>query len=786
VTYLAITGATASWLLGKPGLLDTVHDGLVVQRANIVASMAEQEFVEGPVRIAASPNGMVIAFWNVDYVSGAGDDTWGFIDIEGEHGLSGSPSISREVLERCLYVISQRSQGLLIDGSLIHRGWDDDIHTCLAGRGEARQVNIGYVEMNVEVGQGQIRASLLEGPQYDFNQLCDLLRRKRGATPVLLNLARSLYDPSRRKSVLDSSNFPDIRAGLLGYLSSPVAADEYGNVSVATTEHAIPQRDNYRTVGWDFFEWLQPHSPLSSVQRRILESDAIIRHPIRIVGPGGSGKTLLMQLLAVKRLQLALSEKIPISILYLVHNSKMAETVKHRFSMLLSGEANHLISNERSLSIKTLSEFGVGELGLDATQIVDSDAQEAKEFQLETLSQAMTDVLSVEGKSAGESTLFSEVRRNPILLPVFTRLLMSEISTAIKGHGLSNDERRYTESERALSRLHGILSINERRLVFRIFRRYHEAMFDGFGVLDSDDIAISLLGKLRTPIWELKRKQLGFDHLFVDEAQLFNENERRLLPLLTKSATPNVPVVLALDEAQDLYAHSKAGLGTLGIEGMASENLQAIHRSSRAIIRLAFFVIQRSTDLFGPDFPDFTGLANEMTADDANAQMPRIETVPDAQREYGRFILRRIRALRKANSRRIAVICMAERYWRPILDELKKSDLPLHVLENRGERLGSSEPIVVLSRPTHVGGQEFDAVIIAGAEQGLVPPRVLDNDALASAVEQQALRELYLSITRSRDNLVVCLAKGASLSPILADALAAGLLIESNSDGTNP
>ena len=116
-----------------------------------------------------------------------------------------------------------------------------------------------------------------------------------------------------------------------------------------------------------------------------------------------------------------------------------------------------------------------------------------------------------------------------------------------------------------------------------------------------------------------------------------------------------------------------------------------------------------------------------------------------------------MRALRKAGLRRLAVICLAEAYWTPVLSGLKAKDLPLHVLENRGEKLHPTEHTVVPSRPAHIGGQEFDGAIIVGAEQGLTPPRVLHNDALAGAVEQQSLREIYLAITRAKHRVVITL-----------------------------
>jgi superfamily I DNA/RNA helicase len=454
----------------------------------------------------------------------------------------------------------------------------------------------------------------------------------------------------------------------------------------------------------------------------------------------------------------------------------MAIKVRDRFETLQG--ADSFTDAERILDICTLSDYGRSNLGLETTRTIDPDAYEAKKFQLEQLVNALRDALEEANQVATSSKLFSTVIKAPELLPVLARLIMSEVSTAIKGHGLGHDKRRYVQSERRLSRFHGILNQDERALVFDVFARYHRAMFEGFEVLDTDDVALSLLGRLRTPIWELKRRQLGYDFVFVDETQLFNENERRVLPLLTNGTKPYVPVILALDEAQDVYAQSTAGLATLGIPDITNESLGSIHRSTRSIVRLAFFVIQRSTDLFGPDFPDFTGIAGQMEPDNHPlAAPPRIETAgQDATRDLAKFVRRRIRELRSENVRQIAVICHADQYWEALERELRNTDLPLQILLQRGERLPQDRPVVVLTRPPFVGGQEFDAAVLVGLEQGVVPPRVLDNEALSSAVEQQSLREMYLAITRARYRLVVVVNADATPNAVLQEAARVGLI----------
>lgn len=775
MTVLAITQPSADWLLGKVGLLDALHS-ILLSDPEALRSLSKGELVEGPFRMSQSPDGQVLAIWNADYLSGTGDEAWGFVDLSEDSGLVTEPGISREVLERTLYVINQRLQGLFIDGALIHRSYPNGSHTCLAGRGnEARHRSIGYVERDVSVGRSMVHTVICVGPMYDLVVLSDLAASAAADLPELAASASGLIAPGRKRTALPVEFLQGLRLTLSSYVGT-AAPHEYSEVSVSTAEHQLADRDAYRTMGWTYDDWTAAGSPLSPGQRRLLESDSMERHPIRIVGPGGSGKTLLMQLLAIRRLRFAERKAMPVRLLYIVHNSAMAQLVSHRFSALL---ANQPVSPSlvNDLTVSTLADYGRAELDLEESALIDPDAYQAKEFQLEVLGESLKAVIDSSPSEVNESAVFKEVVRNRELLPILMRLVMSEISTTIKGQGIGNDRRRYVESDRSLSRFHGALGIKDKQLVFQTFQRYHRTMFEEFSVLDSDDVALSLLGRLRTPIWDLKRRTKGFDWVFVDETQLFNENERRIFSFLTKSTVPHVPIVLALDEAQNLYGQVSAGLATLGIRDAASESLASIHRSTRSIVKLAFFIIQRSTDLFGPDFPDFTGIAEEMEPDThALASPPRIETASEAQPSIGRFVLRRIRALRKANLWQIAVICHAEQYWESLLRELRQPGLPLRVLEQRGERIAERDPVVVLSRPAHIGGQEFDAVVVVGAELGLAPPRVVDNDALATAVEQQALREFYLSITRARYQVLFALSAGATPSPILQEAERAGLI----------
>lgn len=780
MTYLALTQGTAEWLHGKTGLIDAIRTSLFKGGAAF-RPLEESEFAEGPVRMAASKEREVIAIWNTDYLTGTGEEAWGFILLDSEGGLLGKQDISQEVLERCIYVISQRLQKLLIDGAYIHRSHPNGAHTLLAGRGNrARHYSIGYFEQVIDTRDAQKNAILCVGPDKDltFTRLSQRAFKEGKNLSHLVQVANNLASPKTGRPAVSPKMFLDFREKLASFIKTrkeSVHENEYASVQVATSSQNLNMMEPYRVQELSYTQWIAADGPLTDIQRRILKSEALDHHPLRIVGPGGSGKTLLMQLLAVKVLTEARNIGKPTRILYIVHNSPMRDKVEQRFAVLLGQPLSSWIDGQH-IEVSTLSDYGRNQLGIDFANVINADAYESKLFQLEEVSQALSECMQDQEKLVKGSPLLTEVKKNPELQQVFAVLVMAEISAAIKGHGLELDKRRYVESQQSLSRLHGILAKEERGFIYDTFMLYQKNVIERYQVLDTDDIALSLLGRLRTPLWELKRKEIGYDYIFVDETQLFNENERRILPLLTKGITDHVPIALALDEAQQPYGQNTAGLATIGIKDITSESLPSIHRSTRAIVKLAFFVIQRCTELFSADFPDFTKSADEMALDSHPwANSPQFEIAKNGTKGLATAIEQRVRVLRK-KIRQIAIICHSDQYWASILETLKESKLPLYVIEQRGEKLPVDEPLVVLARPAHVGGQEFDAVILVGLEQGVIPPRVTGNNALAAAIEQQVLREIYLAVTRARFQLIIMLSHRASPTQVLRDAAKSRLI----------
>jgi UvrD/REP helicase N-terminal domain len=770
--YIATTQPTAEWLLGRSGILRALADELMelAKDEKLTRGIA----TVGPLRATASKDGRVLAVWHTDYLGSTGAENWGVLALSGPYGLFAKPELLREVFERYLHVTDRRLQSLMLDASWWPRTELAGVTTCIAGRGDAREGHrIAYVEGETPFGNTMLRSVLVIGPAWENSAFRKAALDQRSAMHAAVLSANVLLSNTDPRPAIEHQHLQVVRKEL-----GQTPEDDEANKAPAISADLDKTDPNlaFTTLDWGYDQWIQDGSPLTKLQRQVLTSDALESQPLRLLGAAGSGKTLLMMLLAIRQLRKAKEANEPASVLYVAHNSSMRDKVYGRFLDL--GAAPFLESKDaRALHVCTLFDYATRTLNVSDTILIDKDAQASKEYQGLIVGDALQQSFSSHPDIVDESVLFSQAKENEDVLEALVALVGDEFSLAIKGNGLnaSSDRKLYVGSQRRLSRLHGILTETERNIIWEVFLRYQEKVADEDNLLDADDLALSLLGRLRTPLWELRRRADGFDFVFVDEAQLFNENERRLFPLLTRRSG-HVPVALALDQAQQTKSLTSAGLGLLGLEGIESHTLRSVHRSSVAILKLAFFMLQRTTDLFGVDFPDFTSQTTTSHADDVDA--PNCIRA-GSDESIGSQVERVVGNARRRNHRQVAVVVFAERYWESVVTTLKKSSKEVRVLASRGETLGDAQqPVVVISRPEQIGGQEFDCVVCVGLEQGVVPVRVSGNDALSSALEQQSLREMYLAFTRSRTELSILVSRGAAPNAAIADAISAGLVTE--------
>lgn len=767
--FLGIPRPTAEWFINHRDYLDSLTEELPYITSE--SALSEGVIAVGPLRITAHAN-QVITIWNNEYLTGTDYEDWGFIKLTGPLGLLEVPALRGNVLEGALFVINQRLQSLYLPEGWNYRPRMSNVFTCKAGRGEAWHYSLGCYDSKVQTSKGSLHSIVCVGPSnlQGFDVIEKQTLDAGNLLPRLLEVSNQLLVKVKSRPVLDTPKFKSLK----DQLTSDILKKGGHELPVQSVPelgaNLITDESKFSTLAFTYEDWTGTNSPLSDEQREILESDILLKQPLRIIGAAGTGKSLLMQLLAIRRLLDAKEKGLSLKILYVVHNTEMISTVTEKFRTL-GGTEFLREDNEQRLYITTLFEHSCTELKIDRNAIIDKDAQQTKLAQRYIVQECIDTVFNKNQFWILNSELFKKVQHNQDLGDAFADLVVSEIGVAIKGRSLSSDKKQYVEADRPLTRFHGILNNEERGVIFEIFENYKK-WFDDSGMLDADDVAITFMGHLRTPLWEMRRKKEGFDFVFVDEVQLFNQNERMLFKFLAKkSIGGHLPIALALDEAQEIRGATSAGFGLLGIEDIFNETLPRVYRCTPAILNLAFYIISRTTDLFGPDFPDFTqSTATIVADDDYRAEKPKI-IVNAATGSFVKSILKEIRNLRKHNTVQIAVVIHAERYYQEILSFLKKEDLPVIEASKRGELLDPKKPIVYVTRPELIGGQEFDAVICVGLEHGIVPPIIVGHPGLSETLEQQSLREMYLAFTRARYKLLILNSKNSSPTSILQQAI---------------
>lgn len=759
--FFATTQATSDWILSHPDVENAL--GRVLGTLHRLLALRQAVFVAGPLRMAATADGRIVALWHIDYLGSTGSEPWGLIRLDGRHG---AVATGREVdmLRPSLTVFDARLQNLLLPNNQKFRSQGEGMFTAVLGAGRTKQhSSLGYLEVQV----GGSRAVFIVGPQDETDNLEKsislLVESLREIAPIASSMVLELDSLTLAARGRPAAELP-VLEGLRVVESPPkVAIIETPTLSKVFNEPLLPLT---------YEKWVEPGSALGSEKRSLLEADLIEAQPLRIVGPAGSGKSLLMQLMTIRALRRKVDSGHVTRALYLVHNSAMMQNTIDRFETLWP-HANR--PEGAVLDVLTLHAYCRDRLNIDPSNLLDTDAGETKEYQLAAVTTRLQEHLDeVDPKAC---PLFARAQHNDELIAVLSRLIVHEVGIVIKGFGLEHDRRRYVGQERPFSRFHSLLTQAERSIVFDVFTEYHREVFEEGGYLDSDDLALSLLSHLRTPLWQLKRRNEGYDYLFVDETQLYNENERRLFSYLTKQSSGNLPIAVAVDEAQSIENASSAGFASLGLTSMRNETLHSVFRSTRAILRLAFHIIQRTTDLFGPDFPNYTELSKSVTPDEHKlARSPQLHRTATGQTLPG-VVADLVKGLRKGNIRQVGVVTMNERQVPALVSAVNKAGEQAIQIQHRGQPLDPRRPVVAVS-PTHlVGGQEFDAVIVVGVESGVFPPPV-PQDSLAVALEQEGLRRLYLAFTRAKYQVHVVIDAGANVTRLLQSAVDEGLIVD--------
>lgn len=520
-----------------------------------------------------------------------------------------------------------------------------------------------------------------------------------------------------------------------------------------------------------------------------------LRSPHRIEGPAGTGKTLCLILKCLASLKRAETENRECRSLFITHSDATRRTIMQVFEA--NDERSYLHGQDewraQSLNLTTVHHL-CGDLlrqDIAESEFIDRDALESKQLQLLYISEAVKGALCEDLPthqrflSFGLNKFLSE--SDPWTI---SEMVQHEISVVIKGRaGEKLDNYRKCPPLQ-----YGVPAVTEsdRGFIWMIFKRYQKQLEDS-AQFDTDDVVLTTIGQLNTPIWRRRRIREGYDQIFIDETHLFNLNELSLFHHLPRNTT-QFPIAYSVDRSQAIgdRGWSDSAFDTALSpydeynEGIRRTEIAGVFRCSAEIVDLAFSVTSAGATLF-TNFSDPLQLARSMftsTEERKCAKPVVIFCANDSEMVEAVFI----RADKLADAMDvprsgIAIVAFSSDLFKETVKYANEHNKPVELLKERGDfevvQRALSAGRFVLTLPDYVGGLEFDGVILLGVDDGRVPPAyTFDSADSRNFLSYASHNKLYVALTRARYRVEVLASRERGLSPLLKNAFGNSLLVE--------
>jgi superfamily I DNA/RNA helicase len=554
---------------------------------------------------------------------------------------------------------------------------------------------------------------------------------------------------------------------------------------VTSLQHPIKQQV-FPTGGFD--KWL---TMLTGKQKEFVLS--ALTAPHRIEGPAGTGKTLSLVLKAIATLRQAENVKVEHRALFITHSEATRRTVEQLFTA--NDPSNFIelkpLSSSQTLKLSTLHQLCGELLGreISETELIDRDALESKQLQVVYVNEALRSALAEDlpthrrFMSPGFVTFLATTE-----MWALSEMFQHEISVVIKGRA----EEEFDHYKKLPRLQYGlpIESQSDRGFVWRVFTRYQDQLKIS-AQFDTDDVVLTTIGQLDTPIWRRRRGKDGYDSIFIDETHLFNVNELSLFHYLTKT-TKDFPIAHSIDRSQAIGDRDwsdelfNEALTALKEDGAAVERtrVESVFRCSPEIVDLAFSVTSAGATLF-TNFDDPLKIASSMFTlqEERKCARPRlIECSKDE--EMIELAFSRADKMTKemdVSKGEIAIIAFNEELFGALTECASRHNKPIELLKQRGDievvQRAEKSGRFILSLPEFVGGLEFAGVVLVGVDEGRVPPAKSTSSIDSSNfLTYAAHNKLYVAITRARFRVEILGSKERGVSPLLSNAIGTGIL----------
>jgi len=518
---------------------------------------------------------------------------------------------------------------------------------------------------------------------------------------------------------------------------------------------------------------------LTSEQRRVLD---LATMPIKIRGAAGTGKTLVMMLKALNELYADLdrretsnsagndTEQNRARILFVTHSWAMADQVAEGLQLLDERDVASTLIDVMPLTF--LREYIQGQQA--DTEVFGEDSLDGKQRQLDLISRAIDDVIATTWSSY-EDDVSPWVRIGAQDGPgthARKRLcwsLMREFTEVIDANRLKpgiNAMRRYIGIDRA-GWMVPLDTKGDREFAFGIYSSYVEYLVTK-QQLTIDQAVSDFRGFLESYVWNLRRRDRGYDLIFVDEFHLFNDTERLIIHLLTSESEEYPKIILAMDPYQSPFAYV-TGLKEDELSHAAKEiignpkHLPIVDfmKSYRFGPRILAFV--RHIHDRVPNLVDVGHDWQYAISDDSNStgdELPVIHFISkDDVISEALGIAKRLNrgGGRDEKDRRVALVGIGNSDLMDVAAYLAgnpESKANFEVVKSRDDyyQLNYSRKAIVVTSALYAAGLQFSDVVVVSTSADSP-----EFGPAGTGAHKATLTYLYLAITRARNTLhIVC------------------------------
>lgn len=524
---------------------------------------------------------------------------------------------------------------------------------------------------------------------------------------------------------------------------------------------------------YTYNEWV---NALSKSQLAFLNNSS--KKALRLKGPAGTGKTLVMELKAIKILR----EEPEVRVLYTCHSWSVAIQVSDFFDRV----APECTDRIEVWPLLTVAQNSLGK-NLVSVQTLGDDSYTGKREQIEILTSLITDFINNEWELYKNSCDKIFIKHMESILDGnnnFVWAIMTEISNVIGANGImpgKNSFQKYDKIERR-SWMLNLLSSNERNVIFIIYSKYMAYLRDK-KIITSDQIIKDYLNSLTTYNWYYERQTKGYACIFVDEMQLFNDQERLVLPYLSSIPDEYPRIYMAMDPKQAVD-HVYGDLGITDIVnqlnpevdasiGSADFHLDVAYRYSQEILEFLKH-IDSSYPTMG--FKDYWNNRIQGT----KAFRKRINEPVDyiSFKNMSDVIKNTIEISENytKSGQQVAILALNDISFTKLKEKENKSIYLKSVNSMKDTTaLIYTKKKVVISRPNYIIGLQFDVVIIIGCGFDYET----DNQSYIF-YERQYLSDLYLAASRAKNKLILIGNKDEKLPNVIQKAIEKGFVIESH------